>query len=52
LRRALEDEDMRKIDRWTARYRLVTVEFPTAPHDPFFNVNRPDDLADAERLLG
>jgi molybdopterin-guanine dinucleotide biosynthesis protein A len=52
LRHALADEDIRKIDLWTARYRLVTVEFPADPTDPFFNVNRPDDLAVAERMLG
>jgi len=52
LHHALEVEEMRKIDRWTARYRLVTIEFPAEPRDPFFNVNRPDDLADAERMLG
>ena len=52
LRRALVDEDMRKIDRWTARHRLVHVDFAADPLDPFFNVNRPEDLAEAERLLG
>ncbi|MEO1689583.1 MAG: NTP transferase domain-containing protein, partial [Pseudomonadota bacterium] len=26
------------------------VEFPVEPFDPFFNVNAPDDLAEAERL--
>ena len=52
LRHALADEDVRKIDLWTARYRLATVEFPTEPRDPFFNVNRPDDLAVAEGMLG
>jgi len=52
LRHALADEDIRKIDLWTARYRLATVEFPTESRDPFFNVNRPDDLTDAERMLG
>jgi molybdopterin-guanine dinucleotide biosynthesis protein A len=51
LRRALIDEDIRKVDVWTARHRLVTVAFATAPIDPFFNANRPDDLAEAERLL-
>ena len=51
LRRALVDEDMRKIDAWTARYRLATVDFPLDPLDPFFNANRPEDLAEAERLL-
>jgi molybdopterin-guanine dinucleotide biosynthesis protein A len=51
LRRAMVDDEMRKIDRWTARYRVVHVEFPVADVDPFFNVNRPEDLAEAERLL-
>jgi molybdopterin-guanine dinucleotide biosynthesis protein A len=51
LRRALVDEDIRKVDAWTARYRLATVNFPVEHVDPFFNVNRPDDLAAAERLL-
>ena len=51
LRRALLDEQIHKVDRWTARYRLAQVDFPTKPVDPFFNTNRPEDLAEAERLL-
>ncbi|HYM31064.1 MAG TPA: molybdenum cofactor guanylyltransferase MobA [Candidatus Cybelea sp.] len=51
LRRALIDEDMRKIDKFTARYRLTTVEWSDQPVDPFFNANRPEDLAEAERLV-
>ena len=39
-----------KIDRWTARYRLATVTWPTTPLDPFFNANTMDDIAEAERL--
>jgi molybdenum cofactor guanylyltransferase len=50
LRRALVGEGLRKIDAWTARWHLATVEFPTAPVDPFFNANRPEDLVEAERL--
>jgi molybdopterin-guanine dinucleotide biosynthesis protein A len=50
LRRALVEEDLRKIDRWTARYRLATVSWPTEPVDPFFNANTVDDLHEAERL--
>ena len=50
LRHALVKEDIRKIDRWTARYRLATVSWPTEPLDPFFNANTVDDLAEAERL--
>lgn len=50
LRHALVGEGLRKIDRWTARYRLATVSWPTEPVDPFFNANTVDDLAEAERL--
>ena len=49
LRAALAS-GVRKVDQWTAGYRLVEVEFPAAPIDPFFNANRPEDLAEAERL--
>jgi molybdopterin-guanine dinucleotide biosynthesis protein A len=51
LRRAMVEEEIRKVDVWTARYRLVEVDFPAEPFDPFFNANRPEDLAEAERLL-
>ena len=56
LRQAMVDEEIRKVDVWTARYSLSTVQFnvvdlPGGPVDPFFNANRPDDLAEAERLL-
>lgn len=51
LRRAIVDEGIHKVDRWTARHKLVQVAFPTQPFDPFFNANSPEDLAEAERLL-
>ena len=51
LRRALVEENVHKIDAWTARYRRVTASFPVQPVDPFFNANTPEDLAEAERLL-
>ena len=50
LRHALVEEDVRKIDRWTARYPLATVSWPVAPVDPFFNANTVDDIAEADRL--
>jgi molybdenum cofactor guanylyltransferase len=50
LRAALIDEDERKIDRFAGRYEVAVVDFPVTPFDPFFNVNRPDDLVEAERL--
>jgi molybdopterin-guanine dinucleotide biosynthesis protein A len=51
LRTAMVDEQIRKVDVWTARHRLVEVPFAADPIDPFFNTNRPEDLAEAERLL-
>ncbi|WP_284270084.1 molybdenum cofactor guanylyltransferase MobA [Bradyrhizobium iriomotense] len=50
LRQALVVEDIRKIDRWTARYPLATVTWPMEPLDPFFNANTVEDIAEAERL--
>lgn len=50
LRHALVVEDVRKIDRWTARYRLATVTWPITPLDPFFNANTAEDIAEAGRL--
>ncbi len=55
LRQAMVGEGIRKVDLWTARFKLVSVDFPlvetpAGPLDPFFNANRPEDLAEAERL--
>lgn len=52
LRRALTERDIRKIDRFTAEHRTATAGWPDVPADPFFNVNRPEDLARAAELLG
>ena len=51
LRRAVVDEDIRKVDVWTARYNLAHADFDDSAIDPFFNVNRPEDFATAETLL-
>ena len=51
LREALVS-GMRKVDQWTARHRLEVVDFETEPVDPFFNANRPEDLAAAEVMIG
>jgi molybdopterin-guanine dinucleotide biosynthesis protein A len=50
LREALLVERLRKVQGWTARYRVATVAWPAEPVDPFFNVNTVEDLAEAERL--
>ena len=52
LRQALNADGVRKVDQWTAGYRLATVPFADRPVDPFFNANRPEDLDRAEAMLG
>ena len=50
LRNALVEEDLRKIEAWTARHGVAIADWPPAPFDPFFNVNTPEDAAEAERI--
>ena len=51
LRDQLVNQDVRKIDRFTANYAVVDCDFAGIP-DPFFNINSPADQAEAERALG
>jgi molybdopterin-guanine dinucleotide biosynthesis protein A len=39
------------VHRFQARYAVTAVAWPTAPLDPFFNINSTDDLSAAERYL-
>jgi molybdopterin-guanine dinucleotide biosynthesis protein A len=50
LRKALVEEDLRKIEVWTARHGVAIAEWPVEPVDPFLNVNTPEDAARAERI--
>ena len=50
LRHALVDENLHKIELWTARHGIAIAEWPTTPIDPFFNVNTPKDVAQAEAI--
>ncbi|MGE0213265.1 MAG: molybdenum cofactor guanylyltransferase MobA [Parvibaculaceae bacterium] len=49
LRRDLS-EGQRQASAWVERRDPAVVDFPAADYDPFFNVNRPADLAEAERI--
>lgn len=51
LRNAVAEQGIRRIDKFTGRYRLAVEPWPTEPVDPFFNVNTPEDLAEADRLM-
>ncbi|MER9674355.1 molybdenum cofactor guanylyltransferase MobA [Mesorhizobium sp. M0208] len=56
LRQFLVEEDNRRVAAFIDRHGFVEVEFPIlkfggAEIDPFFNINTPDDLAQAAHLL-
>ncbi|MGE0718808.1 MAG: molybdenum cofactor guanylyltransferase MobA, partial [Alphaproteobacteria bacterium] len=51
LRQMLSVENERRVEAWTARLGLAVVDFSARPLDPFLNVNRPEDLAAAERII-
>lgn len=50
MRHAVVTEDIRKVSRWMARYKIATAEWAATPLDPFFNANTVDDIEQAERL--
>ena len=50
LRKALVQEDLRKIEAWTARHGIAVADWPVEPYDPFFNVNTPEDAERAARI--
>ncbi|MEM7718703.1 MAG: molybdenum cofactor guanylyltransferase MobA [Pseudomonadota bacterium] len=49
LRQALDD-GVRKVVMWTDSHGTASADFPVHGFDPFFNVNTPEDLAEARRL--
>jgi molybdopterin-guanine dinucleotide biosynthesis protein A len=52
LREKMERSGLRKAEHWAECCRAAIVDFPGDPPDPFFNINWPADLVEAERLLG
>ncbi|HET6379211.1 MAG TPA: molybdenum cofactor guanylyltransferase MobA [Methylocella sp.] len=51
LRHALVAQDIRKVDAFSERHGRAIADWPATPYDPFFNVNEPGDLAQAEAIL-
>lgn len=51
LRHALVEEHIHKVALFTARYSPSIVDFNHTPVDPFFNINTPEDLKQAETLF-
>ena len=51
LRAALQG-GLRKIVAWTDQHGTALAEFSTDGFDPFFNLNTPEDMVEAERMIG
>jgi molybdopterin-guanine dinucleotide biosynthesis protein A len=49
LRRAL-GAGLRKIEAWTQTHGVALAAWPAEPVDPFFNVNTPEDAAEADHM--
>lgn len=41
----------RRLGRWTETHGVAVAEWPAEPIDPFFNINTPEDLAEAKHIL-
>lgn len=50
LRSALTDSEIRKVDTWTAHYRMAKAVYQSDSVDPFYNINTPEDLEQAEKI--
>ncbi|PRH88237.1 molybdenum cofactor guanylyltransferase MobA [Labrys okinawensis] len=51
LRKALVEEDQRRVETFLRRHDFAEVVWPAEPFDPFANVNDPGGMAEAEALL-
>jgi molybdopterin-guanine dinucleotide biosynthesis protein A len=51
LRRALVEEEIRKVGYFLKSHRVAYADWSTVPLDPFFNANEPQDLEAAEAFL-
>jgi molybdopterin-guanine dinucleotide biosynthesis protein A len=52
LETAIASDNLFRVKDWAHRASAQKVEWPVKPHDPFFNVNAPEDLRIAEQILG
>ncbi len=52
LENAIARDNVFRVKDWAHRAAAQKVDWPVKPHDPFFNVNAPEDLLIAEQILG
>jgi molybdopterin-guanine dinucleotide biosynthesis protein A len=51
LREALDSGETPRLQEWIKTRRWVEVPYPVRGYDPFFNINQPQDLHNAEAFL-
>ncbi len=50
LKEPLASGSLRRVQDWVRMCSAEAVKWPCEPFDPFFNINTPEDLAEAERI--
>lgn len=50
LELALGQSQPPRLQDWARTCRAAVIDWPMEPYDPFFNVNTPEELAEAERI--
>jgi len=50
LRRAVTEENQRKVEVWLTQHGVAIAEWPDHPVNPFLNVNTPEDVALANEI--
>jgi molybdenum cofactor guanylyltransferase len=50
LERLIREHDLRRVQDFAAKAKAEKVVWAALPHDPFFNINTPEDLAEAENI--
>jgi molybdenum cofactor guanylyltransferase len=51
LGRLIETEGMKRVQDFVLKAKAEKVVWAAVPHDPFFNINTPEDLAEAEMIV-
>ena len=50
IERAMAAPQLPRLQDWARMCDAAVVDWPAKPYDPFFNVNAPEELAEAERI--
>ena len=45
------EKGVRRVEEWVRHSEMARAEWPSAPSDPFLNINTPEDLANAQGLV-